>query len=115
MSYEYSTGRVRVVPLATIADQSGNYTLTQTDVGAVFRNDSASNLTVTIPSFLIDGFSAGFLQYSTGTIRLVAGAYTTNVSGKTATSAQYARGSVFVVKRNVGDTGAEFLVGGDFA
>jgi hypothetical protein len=115
MSYEYSTGRVRLRNLASEVDQSGNYVLTQTDVGAVFRNDSASNLTVTIPSILIDGFSAGFIQYSTGTITLVAGAYTTNVSGKTATSAQFARGSVFVVKRNVGDTRAEFLVGGDFA
>jgi hypothetical protein len=115
MSYDYSTGRVRIVPLDRVADLGHNYTLTNTDIGAVFRNDDTINYTITVPNTLIGGFSAGFLQYSTGTITLVAGANATNRSGKTALSAQYARGSVFVAKQNGGDTAAEFLVGGDFA
>jgi hypothetical protein len=115
MSYEYSTGRVRIVPLATVADASHSYTLTNADVGNVFRNDDATNYVVVVPSNLIGGFSAGFLQYSTGTITLSAGLCAVNKSAKTATSAQYARGSIFVSKQNSGDTAAEFLVGGDFS
>jgi hypothetical protein len=115
MSYEYSTGRVHIVTLATVADAGHNYTLKHSDIGNVFRNDDATNYTVTVPSTLIGGFSAGFLQYSTGTITLSAGLYAVNKSAKTATSAQFARGSVFVAKQNAADTKAEFLVGGDFA
>ena len=32
MSYEYSTGRVKIVSLARVADVNGNYTLVPTDI-----------------------------------------------------------------------------------
>ncbi len=115
MSYDYSTGRVHVINLAKVVDLGGNYTLTNTDIGSVFRNDDTINYTITVPNDLIGGFSAGFLQYSTGTITLITGANAINRSAKTALSAQYARGSVFVAKQNTANTAAEFLVGGDFA
>jgi hypothetical protein len=115
MSYDYSTGRIRLRNLANEVAPGGTYTLTNADIGSVFRNDSASNLTVVVPGTLIGGFSAGFIQYSTGTITLSTTLGSVNQSAKTATSAQFARGSVLVAKQNAAETAAEFLVGGDFA
>ena len=109
MSYEYSTGRVRILALTS------DHVLTADDIGKVFRNDSTSNITVTVPKTLISGFSAGFIQDSTGTITISAGTSAVNRSGVTTLSTQYGRGSVFVFKQNSSDTAAEFLVGGDFA
>src|SRR4051794_32509461 len=112
MSYEYSTGRVQVVPF------TGSFTLTNDDIGKFFRCDATSNVAVTVPPELHAGFSAGFMMYSTGTVTLVAAASASNKSGKTALSSQYQGGSLLVTKRSGGDFGVpvtnEFVVGGDF-
>ncbi|WP_234678912.1 hypothetical protein [Bradyrhizobium monzae] len=113
MSYDYSTGRVQVVPF------TGSFTLKSEDIGKLFRCDDTANVTVTVPPDLHSGFSAGFLQYSTGTVTLVAANNASNKSGKTALSSQYQGGSILVTKRSGGDFGVivtnEFVVGGDFA
>lgn len=108
MSYNYATGRGLIVPF------TGNLAITRNDEGKIFRSDDASNVTVTIPNDLHDGF----ITYSTGTITLVPGMHVINRSGKTALSSQYLAGSLMVTKRSggagvLGDI--EFMTGGDFA
>ncbi|WP_426615747.1 hypothetical protein [Bradyrhizobium sp. McL0616] len=112
MSYDYSTGRVKIVPF------TASFTLTNDDVGKAFRYEGTTNATVTVPNDLHVGFSCGFLQYASGTIAIAAGAHATKVAGGSATSAQYQSGSVIVTKRSGGVFGVvadiEYMVGGDF-
>lgn len=112
MSYIYADLRGRIVPF------SSSFTLTPEHNGAIFRHDGSSNVTVTVPNTLDDGFNVGFAMFNTGTITVAAGAGATNRSGKTALSTQYQCGSMLVMKRVQVDAvqaTIEFLVGGDFA
>lgn len=105
-------------PIATqvgkIERFSGNRTLSPDDNGRVFRGEDSSNVTVTVPNNLGEGFTVGFVQYASGTITLSAGSGATKRAGGTATSAQYQRGSLIVTK-NADGASAESFVGGDFA
>lgn len=112
MSYDYAKQRGLVVPF------TGNLAITRNDEGKIFRSDDASNVTVTIPNDLHDGFNIGFITYSTGTITLVAGPHVTNKSGRSALPSQYLAGSLMVTKRSGGPDvlgDIEFMTGGDFA
>ncbi|MCK1619557.1 hypothetical protein IVA96_23870 [Bradyrhizobium sp. 159] len=112
MSYDYAKQRGFIVPF------TGNLVITRNDEGKIFRSDDTSNVTVTVPNDLHDGFNIGFMTYSTGTITLVPGPHVINRSGKTALLSQYLAGSLMVTKRSGGDGvfgDIEFLVGGDFA
>lgn len=113
MSYDYSTGRVNIVPF------SASFTLTNEDIGKVFRYEGTANAAVSVPNDLHSGFSCGFIQYSSGTITIASGPHATKVAGGSATSAQYQAGSVIVTKRTGGNFGVvadiDYVVGGDFA
>ncbi|QOZ69192.1 hypothetical protein [Bradyrhizobium arachidis] len=113
MSYDYSTGRVEIVPF------TASFTLRNEDIGKAFRYEGATNASVTVPNDLHSGFSCGFIQYSTGTITIVSGAHATKVAGGSATNAQYQSGSLIVTKRSGGNFGVvadiDYLVGGDFS
>lgn len=92
---------------------SGSYTLSQSDNGKLFRSDSASNITLTIPAGLSEGFTVAVAMFGAGTVTASAGAGATNRSSKSALSTQYQVGSILVMK-NTGSA-AEFVLGGDFA
>jgi hypothetical protein len=108
MSYDYAALRGQIVPF------TGSFTLSRSDSGKIWRCDSATNVTVTVPGDLYDGFNCGFVMYGAGTVTLVAGANAVNKSAKTALTTQYQAGSLMVVN-NPGYKSHEFLVGGDFA
>jgi hypothetical protein len=91
----------------------GNFTLVNEQNGAIFRCDDGSNVTVTIPRNLMEGFNVAFAQWAAGTITLSAASGAINRAGGTATSAIYQHGSLIVVK-NSNNASTEFVVGGDF-
>ncbi len=107
MSYDYATQRGNVVPF------KGNFALSLSDIGKLFRCDDTANITVTVPSPLPDGFNVAFVMGSTGTVTIATDGISVNRSGKTALSAQYQVGSLLVIKTTSGN--AEFVLGGDFA
>ena len=78
------------------------------------RNDSASNLTVTVPNNLPTGFNVSFSPWSTGSITLSPASGATNRSAKTALSAQYSQGALLVVK-NADAASAEYVASGAFS
>lgn len=92
---------------------TGSFTLKNEDNGKVFRCDDASNVTITVPNSLIEGFNVGFVQWAAGSITLTAASGATKRAGGSATSAQYQRGSLIVIK-NTNAASAEYVVGGDF-
>jgi hypothetical protein len=92
---------------------TGNLTLSPEDNGKLLRCEDGSNVTVTAPATLPEGFNIGFLMWAAGTVTVAAGAGATNRSSKTALSTQYQVGSLIVAK-NAGGA-AEFVLGGDFA
>lgn len=108
MSYNTAALRGNIVPF------TGSFTLTRSDEGKIFRCDDASNVTVTVPGDLYEGFNCGFMMYAAGTVTLAADIGAANKSGKTALLTQYQAGSLMVAK-SVGFKSHEFLVGGDFA
>lgn len=90
---------------------TGNYTLQPSDNGAVFRGDSASGLTVTVPSTLPEGFNVGICQRGTGIVTVVAGGGATLV-GPGNKSSQYGSMITPYVWYNPTGTLAEFIVFG---
>lgn len=108
MSYDYAAFRGNIVAFTE------SFTLTRSDAGKIFRCESASNVTVTVPGDLPEGFNCGFVMYAAGTVTIAAGVGASNKSGKTGLSTQYQSGSLLVSKRTA-EGQHDFLVGGDFA
>lgn len=108
-SYDYATQRGNIEPFV------GSFAIKNEDMGKVFRCDDTSNVTITVPNDLSQGFNCGFIMYGTGTITLSFASGAINHSAKTALTTQYQRGSLFCAKQISANNAAEILVGGDFA
>lgn len=100
--------------IGAIETFSASFTLQADMMGTVFRNDSASNLTVTVPNDLPEGFNCGFIKYAAGNVALSFAAGAINRSAVATLTTQYTRGSLFVAKQSANVDAAECLVGGDF-
>ena len=95
----------------------GSRTLSALDNGKTLRCDDSSNVTITAPASLPEGFNVELAMWSTGTVTVSAGAGTTNHSpitgqpgqNKSALSSQYSVGSLIMMKSG------EFTLRGDFA
>jgi hypothetical protein len=87
-----------------------NRTFVPSDVSTLFRSDSASNLTVTVPKDAREGANYAVAAWGTGSVTVAAEAGATNRSAITGTSGQYKLLSIIIV-RNVGGNAAEFIVG----
>lgn len=94
---------------------TGARTLRSEDNGKVLRCDDASNVIVTIPNDLPQGFNIGFAMWGAGTVTITAASGATNRSSKSALSTQYQVGALLVLKQPDGGAVAEFVLGGDFA
>jgi hypothetical protein len=90
----------------------GNRTLTADDNGRLFRCDDASNVTITVPNFLPEGYNVAFSEWGAGTVTFSAGSGATNRSSTSAVSAQCKIGALLVMKNSNG-AAAEFMLGGD--
>jgi hypothetical protein len=93
---------------------TGNRTLDFNDNGRLLRCEDASNVTVTVPNNLAEGFNVGLLMFGTGSVTISAGSGATNRSSTSALSTQYQVGSLIVARNSTG-SGAEFVLGGSFA
>lgn len=93
---------------------TGNRTLVADDNAKILRCDDSSNVTITVPNNLPEGFNVGLSMWGTGTVTISAGSGATNRTSKTALSTRYQSGGVLVLK-NSGGAAAEFILGGDFA
>jgi hypothetical protein len=100
--------------LGNVEKFAGSITLTAEDNGKLFRCEDASNVTVTVPNNLPEGFNAGFLMWGAGTVTIAAGSGATNRSTTTALTTQFDMGSLIVGKNSTGSA-AEFALGGAFA
>lgn len=98
--YGFATAKGNVEPF------TGAVLLRPEDNGKLFRCDDASNVVITAPGDLPEGFNVAFAQWSTGTVTFAAGTGMTARSTKLAVSAQYAMGSLIVMKAG------EFVTGG---
>jgi hypothetical protein len=77
---------------------TGNRTLTADDNGKILRCDDASNVTITVPNSLAEGFNVGFAMFGAGTVTISAGSGATNRSSTSALSTQYQVGSLLVCR-----------------
>jgi hypothetical protein len=93
---------------------TGSFSLALEDNGRVFRCEDGSNVTITVPNSLPEGFICGFAMWGGGTVTLQAGSGATKRSSTSALGTQYKTGSLRVVKNADGAT-AEFALSGDFA
>jgi len=100
--------------IANVEPFTGNLALSNDDAGKVFRCDDASNVTVTVPANLVEGYCIALTRWGTGTVTVAAGAGATKRSSESAISAQYGSCSVTVVK-NANGASAEFIIKGDVA
>ena len=94
---------------------TGSFTLKDYDNGKLFRCDDGSNVTVTVPNNLSQGFNVGFVMWAAGTVTIAAASGATNRSSTSALNTQYNVGSLVVMKQSAAVTAAEFLLGGNFA
>lgn len=114
ITYEiYKASYNAATEIGNIESFTGSFRLKNEDNGKVFRCEDAGNVTITVPSNLIEGFNCGAVQWSTGTITWAFTNGAVKRAGGSATSAQYQRGSLIVLK-NVDGASAECVVGGDF-
>lgn len=75
---------------AVVQEKTSNYTLAQSDNGTIINVNSTSNLTVTVPTGLSEGFNVTILRYNTGTVTVVEDSTTVNsVDGNLAIKDQY--------------------------
>jgi hypothetical protein len=100
--------------LGNVEKFTGNITLSVEDNGKLMRCEDASNVNVTVPATLPEGFNIGFMMWGAGTVTIAAGSGATNRSAATALSTQYDVGSL-IVGKNADGTAAEFVLGGGFA
>jgi hypothetical protein len=94
---------------------TGSLVLNNEMNGRVLRCDDTSNVTITVPGDLAEGFNAGFIKYAAGNVTLSFTSGAVNRNGVTALTTLYQRGSLFVAKQTVAEDTAECMVGGDFA
>jgi hypothetical protein len=97
--------------LGNVRPFTGDRTLTLEDNGLLLRCDDNSNVTVSVPGNLPEGFNVGVWRWGTGTVTFAAVSGSTKRSSETQVTSQYGLGSVTVAK-NVGDVAAEFTLGG---
>jgi hypothetical protein len=91
----------------------GNRVLISDDNGRLLRCDDSSNVIITVPNNLLEGFNIGFLTWGTGTLTISAGSGATNRSSTSGLHFQFNAGSL-VVAKNANGISAEFILGGDF-
>lgn len=89
-TFRYENGLSRVVNL-----QTGNYTLTPDDNGALVIINSGTGKTITVPQYLPVGFTCTVIQGGAGQITFAESSTNiNNVSSHTKTSGQYAEVSL---------------------
>lgn len=102
------------VMLQNVEAFTGNRTLRDEDNGKFLRCDDSSNVTITVPNSLVEGFNMGFGMWSTGTVTISAGSGATKRGSAAALGTQYQTGTLIVVKNTTGIL-AEFTLAGQFA
>lgn len=100
--------------LGNIEAFTGARLLRAEDNGKLLRCDDTSNVVITVPDFLPEGFNVAYAMWSTGTVSITAGAGATARDSKSGVATQYKVGSLLVVK-NANGVSAEYLLGGDAA
>jgi hypothetical protein len=94
-----------------ILRKTGNYTATAADNRRIIIFNAASNVTLTLPNSLTEGWECGILQMGAGQVIVsVTGGTLLSRSGHTRTAGQYARASVFV-ESNAGTAPVVILTG----
>jgi hypothetical protein len=93
---------------ASINNQTDSYTLVATDNGKVIALDKTSDVTLTVPTGLAEGFNCMIVQKGAGLVTIAGvGVTVTNRSGGTKTGGQNAIVSLIAL------TGTYFISGGD--
>jgi hypothetical protein len=100
--------------LGNVESFTGNRTLTLSDNGKLLRCDDAGAVTITVPNTLPTGFNVGMAQWGAGSVTVAAASGATNRGTPVALTAQYAAGSIVVLK-NADGASAEFVLGGSVA
>lgn len=112
----YRKGRTSGLTISELQTITANYTLTEADSATVMLVDSATPVTITLPSTMPAGFSLAVVQVGAGQVTFTAasGATLVNHQTFTKTAAQNAIVSLIVIS-NSSDANAKYLLTGDGA
>ena len=83
---------------ADIVEKTASYTLLSSDSGKVLYVNSGSNLQITVPSGLANGFNITVVRYGSGTVEILPSSTTVNsISGNKKVKDQY--GAVTIIQK----------------